>query len=97
MERQVFLPLSGASFIPQLSMLLLLTGCATTGVALSSADQPEASTGTVQIAWLRPNRAQIRLDDKRYVGEWSESRCFWPTTCRSRRLLCISVTGSRLG
>lgn len=83
MERQVFLPLSGASFISQLSLLLLLTGCATTGGALSSANQPEASAGKVQIAWLRPNRAQIRLDDKRYVGEWSESRCF-TQECRGK-------------
>lgn len=54
----------------------MLTGCATTDVALSSADKPEAGAGALQIIWLLPNRAQIRLDDKRYVGEWRASRCF---------------------
>ncbi len=68
----------------KLSALLafsVLTGCATTDVALSSADKPEAGAGALQIVWLLPNRAEIRLDGKRYVGEWNDSRCFTPE-CR---------------
>lgn len=70
----------------KLSALLafsVLTGCATTDVALSSADKPEAGAGALQMVWLLPNRAEIRLDGKRYVGEWNDSRCFTPE-CRGK-------------
>jgi hypothetical protein len=61
--------------ISTLLALILLTGCTTTDVAQSSADKPEAAAGTIQIGWLRPNNAGIRLDGKLYAGEWSDSRC----------------------
>jgi len=62
--------------ISALLALSLFTGIATPNVALSATDQSEAGAGTVQIVWLRPNRARIHLDDQRYVGEWRERRCF---------------------
>jgi hypothetical protein len=60
---------------------LLLAGCTTTNVALSPADKAAIGAGTLQIVWLLPNRAEITLDGKRYVGEWSDGRCFTPE-CR---------------
>jgi hypothetical protein len=60
---------------------LLLAGCTTTNVALSTADKSAIDAGTIQIVRLLPNRAEITLDGKRYVGQWSESRCF-TTECR---------------
>lgn len=60
---------------------LLLAGCATTKVSLSPVDEAIAGTGTLQIVWLLPNTAEILLDGKRYVGEWSGSRCF-TSQCR---------------
>lgn len=59
----------------------LLAGCGTTNVALSEAGKPEAGAGTLHIAWLGPDRAEIVLDGRRYVGEWADSRCFTPQ-CR---------------
>ncbi len=61
--------------------LLVLGGCATTDVALTSADKPDAGSGTLQMVWLFPNTAEVQLDGKRYVGEWADSRCFTPQ-CR---------------
>jgi hypothetical protein len=60
---------------------MLLTGCAITDVALTSADKPEAGVGTLKMVWLLPNTAEIQLDGKRYAGEWADSRCFTPE-CR---------------
>jgi hypothetical protein len=60
-------------------LTLSLMGCATTEVALTGDGKPEA--GTLQLTWLEPNRAEIALDGKRYVGEWADSRCFTPQ-CR---------------
>jgi hypothetical protein len=54
----------------------LLTGCATTDVALSTPEKPESGAGTLKLVWLFPNSAEIQLNDMRYVGEWSDSRCF---------------------
>ncbi|WP_018506903.1 hypothetical protein [Thiobacillus thioparus] len=62
--------------ISTLFALSLLTGCASTDVALSSADKPEAGAGTLKIGWSRFSSVQIRLDGKIYVGEWRDSRCF---------------------
>lgn len=59
----------------------LLAGCTTTDVALSPPGNAEAGTGTLQVVWLLPNTAEIRLDGMRYVGEWSDGRCFTPE-CR---------------
>lgn len=59
----------------------LAAGCATTEIALTSGGKPEAGAGTLQLVWLWPNRAEIQLDGKRYVGEWADSRCFTPQ-CR---------------
>jgi hypothetical protein len=72
-------------------LLLLLTGCATTDRAPSSADKHEAGSNTTMIALqprntgeIRkyvlqlPNVAEVRLDGKKYVGEWSDSRCSTP-------------------
>ncbi len=59
----------------------LVAGCATTEVALTSNEKSEAGTGTLQLVWLWPNRVEIALDGKRYVGEWADSRCFTPQ-CR---------------
>jgi hypothetical protein len=56
--------------------LSLLTGCASTDVALSSAGNPDAGAGTLKIGWSRFSSAEIRLDGKIYVGEWRDSRCF---------------------
>jgi hypothetical protein len=50
----------------------LTAGCATTEVALTSDGKPQAGAGTLQLVWLWPNRAEIVLDGKRYVGEWAE-------------------------
>ncbi len=62
-------------------MALVVTGCASTEVALTRDGKPEAGAGTLQLVWLGPNRAEITLDGKRYVGEWADSRCFTPQ-CR---------------
>lgn len=62
--------------ISTLSALSLLAGCASTDVALSSADKLKAGAGTLKIGWSRFSSAQIRLDGKIYVGEWRDSRCF---------------------
>lgn len=62
-------------------LALTVSGCATTEVALTSDEKPQAGAGTLQLVWLWPNRAEISLDGKRYVGEWADSRCFTPQ-CR---------------
>ncbi len=54
----------------------LLSGCSTTNLELSSADNPKADTSTLTLIWLYPKSAEIMLDGKRYVGEWSDRRCF---------------------
>jgi hypothetical protein len=68
--------------ISTLLALNLLTGCATTDVALSSPEKTEAGAGTLKLVWLFPNSGEIHLDGKRYIGEWSDSRCF-TSQCRS--------------
>lgn len=62
-------------------LLLMLAGCSTTHVALSNAEQPGAGAGILRIAWLGPDRAEILLEGKAYVGEWADSLCFTPQ-CR---------------
>jgi len=74
MERQVFLPLSGASFIPQLSMLLLLTGCAANVALTDSADSIQGM-GTLHLTWLQPHALEVQLDGKRYEGDWTSTLC----------------------
>ena len=59
-------------------LLLVLGGCATTNVALTSADKPDAGSGTLQLVWLFPNTAEVQLDGKRYAGEWADRRCSTP-------------------
>ncbi len=54
----------------------LLTGCATTDVALSTPEKPGSGAGSLKLVWLISTSAEIQLDGKRYVGEWSDSRCF---------------------
>ncbi len=62
-------------------LLLALGGCAGGNVALTSANQADAGSGTLQMVWLLPNTAEVQLDGKRYAGEWADSRCFTPE-CR---------------
>jgi hypothetical protein len=62
-------------------LAIAATGCATTNVALTADDKPQAGSGALQLVWLWPNQAEIQLDGKRYVGEWTDSRCF-TSQCR---------------
>lgn len=62
-----------------LAALSLLAGCAGTGAP--SVDKTVAYAGTVQLARLTAQRAEIVLDGTRYLGEWRERRCFTPE-CR---------------
>ena len=67
--------------IAVLFALGLLGGCSTTNLDLSSADSHEANAGTLTLTWLFPKSAEVLLDGKRYVGEWSDRRCLTPE-CR---------------
>lgn len=62
-----------------LTALGLFAGCALTGTP--SVDKTVEYAGTVKLVRLVAQRAEIVLDDTRYVGEWRERRCFTPE-CR---------------
>lgn len=62
--------------IAVLLALGLLVGCSSTNLNLSSADSHKAYAGTLTLTWLYPKSAEVLLDGKRYVGEWSDRRCF---------------------
>ncbi len=64
-----------------LSALALLSACGTTNLALSSADKPRASMGTLTLTWIYPKSAETLLEGKHYAGEWSDRRCLTPE-CR---------------
>lgn len=57
----------------------LLAGCATPEGG--RADPSAALAGTLQLLRVGPERAEIELDGKRYVGEWADGRCF-TSQCR---------------
>ncbi|KAB2311463.1 hypothetical protein F8A87_06545 [Betaproteobacteria bacterium SCN2] len=67
--------------IAGLFVLGLLVGCSTTNLDLSSADNHKAYAGSLTLTWQYPKSAEILLNGKRYVGEWSDRRCITPT-CR---------------
>ena len=57
-----------------LTTLAWLAGCATP-VALT-APEGASNTGRLTLTWLEPHAMEVRLEGKRYMGEWSSSACF---------------------
>lgn len=67
--------------IAVLFVLGLLGGCSATRLDLSSTDNHETYAGSLTLTWLYPKSAEVLLNGKRYVGEWSDRRCLTPA-CR---------------
>jgi hypothetical protein len=57
-----------------LPTLSLLAACASP-VALTGPEGAMAA-GTPTMSWLEPHAMEVRLEGKRYVGEWRSSACF---------------------
>lgn len=55
-------------------LLALLSACAAP-IALTGPDGAQAA-GTLTLAWLEPHAMEVRLEGKRYAGEWRSSVCF---------------------
>lgn len=57
-----------------LPTLGLLAACASP-VVLTGPEGAMAA-GTLTVSWLEPHAMEVRLEGKRYMGEWSSSACF---------------------
>jgi len=81
--------------ITTLLVISLLVGCSTTNLDLSSADNHEANAGSLTLTWLFPKSAEVLLDGKRYVGEWSDRHCLTPE-CRGEFESVLGVHRSHI-
>lgn len=57
-----------------LPTLSLLAACA--GPVALTGPEGAMAAGTLTVSWLEPHAMEVRLEGKRYVGEWSSNACF---------------------